>query len=109
MIVGESRYDEEFTDRKIIQERLNGNRSRTITNFVQAILGTRHWEPGYDETGFWNRVLFYNYNTTFPRWSEITAAMERTDEQPKRPLPPPRPANMEAKSRGRVGNVDGNP
>jgi hypothetical protein len=63
--VGESRYDEEFTDRKIIQERLNGNRSRTITNFVQAILGTRHWEPGYDETGFWNRVLFYNYNTTF--------------------------------------------
>ena len=65
MVIGESRYDEEFTDKQIIQELVNGNRHKTFTNFVQAAIGTRYWEPDYNESGFWNRVLFYNYNTTF--------------------------------------------
>jgi hypothetical protein len=65
LVIGESRYHEEFTDKQIIQERVEGNRHRTFTNFVQAALGTRYWEPDYDESGFWSRVLFYNYNTTF--------------------------------------------
>lgn len=65
LVIGESRYDEEFTDKQIIQWLVDGNRHKTFTNFVQAALGTRHWEPDYDGSGFWKRVLFYNYNTTF--------------------------------------------
>ena len=65
LVIGESRYDEEFTDRQIIQERIDGNRHRTFTNFVQAATGIRHWELDYDEPGFWKRVVFFNYNTIF--------------------------------------------
>jgi hypothetical protein len=49
LVIGESQYDEAFTDKQIIQERVNGQRHRTYTNFVQAAIGTRHWEQGYDE------------------------------------------------------------
>ena len=65
LVIGESRYDEAFTDKQIIQERVNGQRHRTYTNFVQAAIGTRHWDQGYDEPAFWNGVVFYNYNTKF--------------------------------------------
>lgn len=65
LVLGESRYDEEFTDREIIEERVKGHRERTYTNFVQAISGRRYSEPDYDEPSFWQRVVFYNYNTTF--------------------------------------------
>ena len=32
---------------------------------MQVAVGLRHWDPGYDQSGFWIRVMFYNYNTTF--------------------------------------------
>ncbi len=68
LVLGDSRYDEEFTDKQIIQGLVNGSyRHQTFTKFVQAAIGTRHWEPNYNESAssFWNRVVFCNYNTTF--------------------------------------------
>ena len=88
LILGESRYDEVYTDRKIIKEMIGGGRNRTYTNFVQAVVAKRYWEKGYDAPAFWNRVIFYNYNTTFypgeprvaPEWKE------RMDTQNQRML-----------------------
>lgn len=67
LVIGESRYDEKFTDREIIQDVVNSGRRRTFTNFAQAAIGKRHWEPGYAyaSENFWNHVVYYNYNTTF--------------------------------------------
>src|SRR5579871_1157059 len=65
LVIGESRYDAEFTDRQIIQDRMGGKRSRTFTNFVQAATGVRHRDPFYDEPKFSRSTVFYNYNTTF--------------------------------------------
>jgi hypothetical protein len=65
LILGESRWDEEFTDTKIVEFQIDGGRIRTHTNFVQAVLGKRHWEEGYDPISFWRKSIFYNYNTAF--------------------------------------------
>jgi hypothetical protein len=69
LIIGESRYDEKFTDWDIIEgvldSSLKGENRRTFTNFVQVAVGFRHYEPGYDSTAFWKRVVYHNYNTTY--------------------------------------------
>jgi hypothetical protein len=69
LVLGESRYDKEFTDRAIIHaligNKLEGHNRRTFTNFVQAAIGKHHSEEGYDLSAFWNKSLFCNYNTTF--------------------------------------------
>ncbi len=39
LVIGESRYDEEFTDKQIIHGQVIGNRHKTFTNFVQAATG----------------------------------------------------------------------
>jgi hypothetical protein len=67
MVLGESRYDEEFTDRRIIEwrieQRFSGGQRRTFTNFEHAILGQGRSE---EEAGsFWRRAIFYNYNQSF--------------------------------------------
>lgn len=45
LVLGESRYDEDFTDCKIIEWRIagkfEGGRSRTFTNFERSILEAR--------------------------------------------------------------------
>jgi hypothetical protein len=67
LVIGESRYSDDHTDRDIIQWLLDGHRHRTFTGFVQAATGARHWEPHYDAHRFWNGALFHNYNqTAFP-------------------------------------------
>jgi hypothetical protein len=67
LVLGESRYDEEFTDRKIIEWRIarkfEGGQRRTFTNFERAVLGQEHSEG--DARAFWNRTAFYNYNRSF--------------------------------------------
>ena len=67
LIVGDSRYDESYTDRMIIQDQVSGHRDPTFTRFVQAVLGKHHSEPGYDAEAraFWDRTAFYNYVTNF--------------------------------------------
>jgi hypothetical protein len=67
MVVGEARYDVRVTDREIILGKLRGTRHLTFTNFQQAAVGKRQWEPGYEAAAiaFWERTLFYNYNTTY--------------------------------------------
>jgi hypothetical protein len=85
LVIGESRYDEDITDKQIIEEQIGGS---THTNFIQSALLKRHWEEGYDPFLFLNKVVFYNYNTTFfpgearkkPTWDE------RTDPQNEKML-----------------------
>jgi hypothetical protein len=67
LVLGESRYDEDFTDREIIEwrvaRRFPGRKRRTFTNFERAVLGQEHLEA--DAQSFWNRTAFYNYNRSF--------------------------------------------
>ena len=65
LVLGESRYDEDYHDRHIIQGVINGGGKATFTKLVQAVLGRHHSDPEYDAVGFWKRTLFYNYNTSF--------------------------------------------
>lgn len=59
LVLGESRYDEDYTDRSIIESLNRGDRSHTYTNFLQAALAKRYWEDGYDPLAFWDRVILY--------------------------------------------------
>jgi hypothetical protein len=78
LVLGESRYDQEYTDNQIIQDRIDGSRDRTFTKFVQAAVGRRHWQEGYDDARYWHNVIFYNYNTTvFPGGPRIPLPWER--------------------------------
>jgi hypothetical protein len=67
LVLGESRYDEDFSDRKIIESQiagdLPGRQRRTFTNFELAALGQEHSEP--DARAFWRKTAFYNYNRSF--------------------------------------------
>ena len=67
MIIGESRYDNEYDDFCIIEGVLKGVGGSTFTKFMQAILGIHHSEVRYPSAvcAFWDKVIFYNYNTTF--------------------------------------------
>ncbi len=65
LVVGESRYDEDYTDKKIIEEMCAGRGHKTFTNFTQAVTGVHHGNEEYDPSKFWNTAIFYNYNTTF--------------------------------------------
>jgi hypothetical protein len=40
VVIGESRYDEDITDKQIIEEQIGGS---THTNFIQSALLKRHW------------------------------------------------------------------
>lgn len=67
LVLGESRYDEDFTDREIIEWRIagkfEGGQRRTYTNFERAVLGQEHSEA--EMRSFWNRTAFYNYIRKF--------------------------------------------
>jgi hypothetical protein len=67
LVLGESRYDEEFTDREIIKARIAGELSglqrRTFVNFELAVLEREHSDA--DMRSFWNRTVFYNYIRKF--------------------------------------------
>jgi hypothetical protein len=67
LVLGESRYDEDFNDREMIEFRVAGNfnrgRRRTFTNFERAVLGHKHSEA--NACAFWRRTAFYNYNRSF--------------------------------------------
>src|SRR5258708_22389839 len=41
------------TDEQIVEHQMKGNRQRTHTNFLQAVLGRRHWQTGYDPAALW--------------------------------------------------------
>ena len=88
LVLGESRYDEEYTDKKIIESLIRGDRIRTYTNFVQAVVGKRHWEEEYDQVAFWERTIFYNYLTNFfpGRPREAPPWDQRVDPQNQRIL-----------------------
>jgi len=76
MVLGYSRYDEDYTDYDIIN---NSDGGRTHTNFIQAVLSKKYWEDNYDPFQFWHETIFYNYNTTFfpgkarvtPEWADL--------------------------------------
>ncbi len=67
LVLGESRHDQDFTDREIIEWRiagkLSGRKRRTFTNFERAVLGQEQLDA--DVQSFWNRTAFYNYNGSF--------------------------------------------
>jgi hypothetical protein len=67
LVVGHSRYDSDYSDRRIIGGVLAGKTSGTFTKFTKAMLGCRHREADYDDrkADFWNSVTFHNWNTTF--------------------------------------------
>ena len=67
LVIGESRYSDDHTDRDIIEWELAGHRKATFTKFVQAVTGLRHWEPDYASArrDFWDRAIFYNFNTNW--------------------------------------------
>ena len=67
MVIGEVQVDAPLTDRESILGKLRAPRHLAFTNFDQAVLGKRHWEPGYREAvrDLWERTLFYNYVTTY--------------------------------------------
>jgi len=55
LVIGESRYDEEPTDREIIKARiarkLTGGQRRTYTKFERAVLGQNCSEAGAQKFG----------------------------------------------------------
>lgn len=67
LVLGESPYDEDFTDRQIIESQIErdlpGGQRRTFTNFERAVLGQEHSEG--ERKSFWRRSIFYNYNLSF--------------------------------------------
>ncbi|HLA28625.1 MAG TPA: hypothetical protein VJZ49_12090 [Syntrophales bacterium] len=87
LVLGESRFDEDFTDRKIIEYLIGGNKHRTFTNFVQAALSKRYWEEGYDPFVFWDKVLFYNYLTTFyPGEARVPPSSDQREDPQNRKI-----------------------
>jgi len=69
LVLGETRYDQEFTDRQIIKARIAGKltagQRRTYTKFERAVRGQNCSEAEAQQ--FWNSVIFHNYNVTaFP-------------------------------------------
>lgn len=82
LVLGESRYDEEFTDRRVIQTQISrgfpGGQRRTFTNFERAVLGQEHSEA--ERQGFWRRVIFYNYNLSiFPGKPRVRVEYKRRE------------------------------
>jgi len=78
MVIGESRYDQEYTDYDIINEGVGG---RSHTNFLQAAMGVRHWEKNYNPDLFWEKSIFYNYNTTFfPGKARVTLGWDEREK-----------------------------
>jgi hypothetical protein len=88
LVIGESRFSDDHTDRDIIKWHVDGNRHATFTKFVQAATGLRHWEPGYDAPGFWHQAIFFNFNAEWfaggPR--EYLPWVERMNQQNARLL-----------------------
>jgi hypothetical protein len=74
LVLGESRYDEDYTDQTIIQTKIDGQRKQTFTDFVQAALGKHHSDPEFDAAAFWNKTIFYNYLFFFPGGPRIPVA-----------------------------------
>ena len=82
LVLGESRYDNPFTDYQIIKSRLSGGfdggQLRTFVKFERAILGL-NCSPASVRV-FWHRTLFYNYNTEFfPGGPRINLPYERRE------------------------------
>jgi hypothetical protein len=67
LVLGESRYDDEFTDRMIIEYRIagqfRGGQRRTFTNFERAVLG--HQCSDAEACTFWQSAAFCNFNRGF--------------------------------------------
>lgn len=63
MVLGESRFDADFSDREIVEAFLAGNSlsSATFIKFTQAISGMRCGHTGYDERKVWEALIFHNY------------------------------------------------
>jgi hypothetical protein len=82
LVLGESRYDEEFTDRQIIKARiarkLTGGQQRTYTKFERAVLGQNCSEA--EAQRFWNSVIFHNYNVTaFPGGPRVPLTVKQRE------------------------------
>jgi hypothetical protein len=87
MVLGESRYDEDYSDNQIIEDQTKGCRQRTHTNFLQAVIGTRYWEDGYSPLAFWEKSIFYNYHTEFyPERARVPMDGETRDGQQNRKI-----------------------
>jgi hypothetical protein len=67
LVLGESRSDKHFSDRKIIRSimkgEFDGGQRATFTKFERAVLGSKHSEA--ERQAFWNATLFHNYNVNF--------------------------------------------
>jgi hypothetical protein len=67
LVLGESRYDEGFTDREIIEYRIagrfRGGQRRTFTNFERAIVGSQCSDE--EACAFWRASAFCNFNREF--------------------------------------------
>lgn len=78
LILGESRYDKEFTDRRIIREQ--GHCKPTFTKFVKAALSKQQSMSPTECKVFWKKTLFYNYNVTlFPRGPRVPLQYEQRE------------------------------
>lgn len=67
MILGESRFDANFSDSDIVRAFLAGEglSSGTFTKFTQAISGLHNTDCTYDSRQVWNRLIFHNYLRAF--------------------------------------------
>ena len=85
LVMGESRYDEDFSDRQVIELRINqkfpGRQRRTFTNFERAVLGQDYSES--QAQNFWNATIFYNYNLSFFPGQPRMPLARRTREDPQ--------------------------
>jgi hypothetical protein len=68
MVIGESRFNEECTDRNIIEVLCDDGdlpSKRTFTKFMRALAGVNDTPHENTVSLFWANKIFYNYNTTF--------------------------------------------
>jgi|GEM_PF-5396449 len=83
LVIGESRYDEEYTDRRIITARIagefRGGQRRTYTNFERAVLGQNCSDD--DAQTFWHSVIFHNYNVNaFPGGPRVRLTRQQRED-----------------------------
>ncbi len=83
LVLGESRYDKNYSDRRVIRSVLtgefDGGQRATFTKFEHAVLGSNHSET--ERQAFWNATLFHNYNVNFfPGQSRVPLSYSKRED-----------------------------
>jgi hypothetical protein len=89
LVLGESRYEDDYSDKAIIADRLAGREkwSPTFKKFLQAVTQCDRSAKEFPEKvrQFWAQSAFYNYNSTFfpgaPRVAPDQKVRQRTEHK----------------------------